>query len=360
MFRFWSAVAAAVVTLVAVAAAAWYRPALLPAPPPAHPVLACPSGINIGVVERNTLAEGRFTIANAGGGELVLSEFRSDCVCEGVEQEVDGQFFRFQDIRLPAGASTVLRYQRSTDGPVGGPVRSPVWFKTTDPAVPEALVVVTIERIVGGITASPASVALGSVPVGPAQQRTVELTDTATPPRRIDRAISSDPDRVTVTLLPPDPTAPPPAGAEASHPIGRLAVQVAADRPGEIDARVTLFVAGRTTPDTVRVTGRVVAPVEVTPAELHLPRASSAGPIYAADVLVLCPADASAVVECPSPPTGVVVTVHLSAGPVRRVTVAADPKRVGGECVVPLSVRVGAVTHSVSVRVHCTTPGGRP
>ena len=210
---------------------------------------------------------------------------------------------------------------------------------------------VTIERVMAGITPTPASVALGAVPVGPAQERLVELSDAATPPRRIDQAVSSDPDRVTVSLLPPDP---------AARLVGRLVVRIAADRPGEVDARISLVVAGRATPDTVRVTGRVVAPAEVTPHELHLPRASSMGPIYAVDVLVRCPADATAVVECPSPPAGVVVTVHPSAGPARRVTVAADPKRVGGECVVPLAVRVGAVTHAVPVRIHCTKPEERP
>lgn len=357
MTRYWPAAAAAVATLAAVFAAERLRPQLMPGPAVAsNPVLACPSEVTIPAVEQTALAEARFTVANAGGGELVLSGFRTEYVCEGLEREVDGQFFRFRDVRLTPGESAVLRYQRGTNGAVGAAVRSPAWFKSNDPAVPEAVVVVTIEQILGGVTASPASVVLGAVPVGAAQERAVELSDSATPPRRIERVAIGGTGRVSVELVPPDRAALP--WPDGSRRVGRLVVRVAADGPGPIDDTISLFVAGRATPDTVRVTGRVEAPVDVSPPELHLPRASSAGPLYAADVLVRCPADA--VVECPAPPAGVGVTVHPAAGPVRRVTVSVDPKHAGREFGVSLAVRVGAVTHAAPVRVHVSPAEGLP
>ena len=342
--------------LVALCAAAWLTlPAARPAPP-SEPRLACHPEVHVGAVEINTPAEGRFTVANVGGGELVLSDFRTGCACEALERDTGSQFVRFETIRLAANESAVIRHRRTASGVVGESTRSVVRFITNDVAVPEAAVAITVDQIVGGVLAVPPNVTFGAVPVGTTRQATVELFDVATPARTVERFACDNP-AVQVALVPPDPNR---AATPSRNAIGCLQVSVDATEPDEIDATISLYVTGRSPPELIRVTGRFTAAVEVSPRVVYLPRASSSGPLDTADVLVRCPGEGGAVVECPRAPAGIAVTVHPSTSSVYRVTVSLKPGVAPGEFTVPLSVRVGESTHTASIRVVAQRSGGGP
>jgi hypothetical protein len=307
-------------------------------------------------VELNTIAEGRFTVANAGGGELVLSGFRTGCACEALERDTGGQFARFETIRLVANESAVIRLRRTASGVVGESMQSLVRFNTNDVAVPEAAVAIVVDQIVGGLLAVPPNVVFGAVPVGPTRRATVELFDVVTPARAVERFACDNPN-VRVALEPPD------AGRAATPfrtPIGRLRISVEATEPGEIEATISVYVEGRSTPELIRVAGRVTAAVEVSPKVIYLPRASSSGPLNTADVLVQCVGGGGAVVECPTAPAGIAVTVHPSTSSVCRVTVSLKTVIASGEYTVPLSVRRGDRTHTASIRVVTQGNGGAP
>ncbi len=353
MARSWS-VGVGCIVVVALCAAAWSTlPATRPAPP-SEPRLACQPEVHVGTVELNTIAEGRFTVANAGGGELVLSDFRTGCACEALERDTGGQFARFETIRLAANESAVIRHRRTVSGVVGEPMQSIVRFNTNDVAAPEAAVAIVVDQIIGGLLAVPPNVVFGAVPVGPTRRATVELFDVATPARAVERFVCDNP-TVRVTLGPPDADR---AATPFRMPIGRLQISVEATEPGEIDATISVYVAGRSTPELIRVTGRVTAPVEVSPRVVYLPRASSSGPLDSADVLVQCLGGGGAVVECPTAPAGIEVTVHPSTSSVCRVTVSVIPGIASGEYTVPLSVRVGDSTHTASIRIITQREGG--
>jgi len=160
-------------------------------------------------------------------------------------------------------------------------LQSVVRFRTNDLHVPEASVVFTVERILGAISVLPrsiviGSVSLGSVSLGSDQSHTVTLLDRASPPRRIERVQSDDPTRVLVELHEPESTN---ATAEGGVMTGTLKVTICMSVSGQIDATIFVHIAGRATPEKIRVTGCIVAPVEARPGEVHLPRFRYGSPL---------------------------------------------------------------------------------
>jgi hypothetical protein len=142
---------------------------------------------------------------------------------------------------------------------------------------------VTVPRVAQGVSVAPAGITFGTVPVGTTIREVIEVFDPGSPPRTLTRAVSTD-DRVAVQLLPPT-GAPDPHGRGVSA--GRVEATVRTDRPGEVDAAIELVLDGPGRPlAPVRVSGRVAAPVEVSPSTVVLPVASSLGPIN--QVVCLC------------------------------------------------------------------------
>jgi hypothetical protein len=222
-----------------------------------RPALDAPAVVELGEHEDGSIATFQFTLRNAGNAELLLSDFRTDCAsCNALETEVGGRFYLLRELRLASGESAQVRLRKSVRGAAGQPIHSVILFRTNVPDLPEAVVRVTVANVLAGLTASPSQWPFGTIPQGQIARHEFTLSDSATPPRPVERVQSSDPARVRAKLTPG----------------GKLVVEVNTARPGPVNASVRLYVrGGKADPDPILVTGRVVAPVECSPAVVRLP-----------------------------------------------------------------------------------------
>ncbi len=135
------------------------------------PVVEFPAILDLGDRERGEVAVGRFTVANRGGGELLIDRIRTNCACSGLEREAEGEFIRVDSVRLGPDerAERVLRV--SVRGRAGEAVRNQVYFRTNDPTRPEAVIETVIRNVTAGVTALPTSVIFGTVPRGESRAR---------------------------------------------------------------------------------------------------------------------------------------------------------------------------------------------
>jgi hypothetical protein len=254
------------------------------------PRIEYPARLELGTHELGDQIVRHFTVANRGGGELVVDQIHASCSCTGMEREVDGRYVRVEELRLKAGerADVVLR-AAARNAPVGMGTLYVVDFRTNDPAHPDGRIEAPIERLTGGVNTLPEKLLFGSLPPGGVVRHVVEVRDTARPPRTVEKVTTSDPDRVSVRLLPPEGG---PADAKPhslGRVIGRLEVVVNTEHPGEVAAEVRVEASGESrAPTSLRVAGRVLPPFEMTPASLALPRASKDGPIYHANAVCRC------------------------------------------------------------------------
>ncbi|MBA4065096.1 MAG: hypothetical protein C0501_15560 [Isosphaera sp.] len=323
-------VGAALLLLGGAVAAFAFRDHLFPVTPPGPPVLCCPDLLDLGRQEVATVAAGNLTVSNPGGSPLVIDQVRTGCSCTGLERMTEDGPRRVESLTLPPGGSVELTVRVSVPGPVGQQFATVVYFRTNDPNVPEGRFAVVVPVATGGVRADPSAVAFGLVPPGTAAERVVELRDYALEPRTVRSVAVSADDRVTAELLPPpppDPAADPRAGVT----VARVRVRLRTDAPGAVAGKILVVLDGPARePDVVPVSGRVVGPVEVTPASLVLPLVAGDGKPVARAVCSLsagwkpftlevaeCPAGLTATVTEPGPDGGVRrVAIELAAGAV--------------------------------------------
>jgi hypothetical protein len=156
-----------------------------------------------------------------------------------------------------------------------------VTFQTNDPTRPDCQIEVSVARVTGGVSTAPPSLAIGTVPLGREVRNLVEIRDTSQTPRTVGHVSSTDPDRVTVRLLPADESTKSAPRTEAGTLIGVIEVVVHTATPGEIRARVEIALAeDQRKPDALEVIGRVVAAAELVPSIITLPRTSNGTPVY--------------------------------------------------------------------------------
>lgn len=245
------------------------------------PVLECPATVELGEQELGKVTVARFTVANRGGGELVLDEIRTNCACSGLEREKDGQFFRIESLRLGPNQQAELAMRILVQGPPGGAARNSVAFHSNDATRPQAAIEVFVSKVRAGVTTLPTSVGFGTMPIGGEARQVLDIFDGAVKPRVVERVVSTCPERVAVRLLPADGTLPESKDGSPGALIGRVEVTARGQEPGLFDGRVAIHLVGEDHPPTlIPVTGRIAAAVEVLPSLLVLPRASDAGPVY--------------------------------------------------------------------------------
>jgi hypothetical protein len=331
-----------------------------------QPVLDAPQVVDLGPQENGAVADARFTVSNRGGGELKLDSFRTGCACDGLEWEAEGRFVRLTELTLVAGQSANLRLRRSVQGRAGEPLQTAVYFRTNDPAAPEAAVTVVIPKVLGGVTAVPVSQHFGSLSLGASARQVFDLFDPADVTRTVTRVESGDPNRFSVRLLPPDTAALPSGGELPGVPVGRIEAVVHTDRPGAIDGEIRVYLdEGKSKPDVIRITGRVVPPVEVTPSALVLPRASGEGPLYSCICVCRSATGQPLTLDVVEAPPGVTATPEPSdeGSPIRRVTVAVNPALLPAAYetrnhVVRLAAIVSGGRHLIEVPVRVLAPTG--
>jgi hypothetical protein len=129
-------------------------------------VIDYPPTIELGKHELGDQVVKHFTIANRGGGELVIDQIRTNCSCFGLEREQDGRYLRMESVRLPAGEQADLVVRVSVRGvPIGYALHNEVEFRTNDPTHPVGRIDVVASRVSGGVSTVPPSVVFGTVAV---------------------------------------------------------------------------------------------------------------------------------------------------------------------------------------------------
>lgn len=249
------------------------------------PSFDCPEQIDLGPREFGSIVVGRFQVTNRGGSDLHLANFGTSCSCAGVEVEQDGVAKRAEDLRVPAGGHVDLSVRVSIAIRIGGSQTVLVRFTTTDPAHPDALVRVEIPQVTGGLTAEPAAVVFGDVPVGHGAAKTVRLYSHGGIARRVHSVRSLQPNRFDVRLLPVNAVEP--STDESKRLVAIIEVIARVAQPGQLDGTIEVLLAdeGRA-PDKIAVLGEVVSPILAQPGVVVLPRYAAGKAVYTAQIVL--------------------------------------------------------------------------
>jgi len=273
------------------------------------PKLACPSLIDMGAAEMATTCRARLTIANEGGGELVIDKIRTNCGCTGLERERDGKFETVESLRLAPGTEAAVVIRASVGGKPGGLMRNLVSFHTTDPSQPEFTIEAIVSKITGGVIGDPSSVVFAAVEMGSLHVAVVQVLDTAEVSRQVERIECSHPERFTARLIPAQAVQD--RGAEQSRvPIAAIEVCARTEKSGPLDGEILLYLKGEhRAPDAIAVAGRVYDIVEVAPSSLVLPRRHGQDMTYAARCIWSSPAEGELELEILSVPAQLTVAL---------------------------------------------------
>ncbi len=308
--------------------AGWFRLAE-PMATSADPLIKYPAKLDLGDRELGELAIMPFTIANRGSAELIIDRIETNCSCTGMERREGGRFVRLDSLKIKGGEEARVVMRVSVRGvPPGTAMHNSVGFRTNDPQHREGRIEAIVRRVRAGVYATPQSVAFQTVPVGTQVCQILDVRDTDIQPRSIVRVSSTDPDRVTVRLL---PVAMGPQQPDRDHGtvIGQLRVVVNTDTPGSVSAAIQIHLAGEARqPDEIRVLGTVVAPIEISPSSLFLPRQSADGPVYSATCLCRSTNGEPVALEVVAvPPDLTVELVGQDEAPMRLFRVTWNPDR---------------------------------
>jgi hypothetical protein len=246
------------------------------------PVYNAPAEVQAPVVEIGQVATAQFTMANRGGGELVISGITASCACSGLERSTGDGYARIEELRLGPGESAPIVVRLIVRDASEEPQRYVIRFRTSDPTRPEAMISIILPPIPRGIAVAPAGFNFGAVSIGATVHEVFQVYVPEEQRRSITHVAASDP-RVSVRLL-PDGGEPDVHGRGVS--IGAIDLTVRTNEPAEVNASVTILVDGDgPPPPPVAVSGRIKAPIEVAPRTITLPIASSSGPINEATCL---------------------------------------------------------------------------
>lgn len=313
-----------------------------------RPLLDAPAILELGEQEHGAIATAKFTLRNSGDAELLLSDFQvSDCICCNVfEVESQGRKAPLRELRLAGGESAEIHFRKAVKGNAGEPNHSFITFHTNVPSRPEAKINVTVANVLAGVTANPAQWPVGEIPLGQNARQEFTLSDSSAKPRPIERVKSSDPARIKAKML----------------PSGKLVVEMATDRPGPVNGSVRVYVlGGKSEPDPILITGRVVAPVECSPAAVRLPRRSSDGPLYDASCLVQATGGLPLKLRVVDLPEGFKAEVNPSEGgemQTQVVKIFADKSLPPGRRTVRLLATTGDWSGDVQISVEITAKEG--
>ncbi len=309
-------------SVAAVWSVAWYSNRSVPtAVPTGVPAIRVQESIDLGECEAGQIAASEFEIANDGTAELNIAGVRASCSCTGLEtRQPDGQYSKVEALTIPPGERKNLVVRLAVNGPPGESITSVVNFRTDDPARPEVTLAIRLRRIRSGAFSQPVAFAFGTTSAGQPVSKVVDIIDAVSPPRAVDRVATTNPERVRFTRLEvPEAEAATPGG----RVVARVRIDVVTQTPAEIDERVNVWLVNEapSSPVSVRVLGRVAAPVEFAPKTLVLLPAT--GDVRQGTVFCMThgrPATVR-VVECPPGFTAHVADAVAPAAP-RRLIVA--------------------------------------
>ncbi len=243
--------------------------------PPLPPILVCPSELDLGEHEIGAVVIGRLEVANRGGQPLVIENVSTNCSCTGLEEEQNGNYVRVDRLVVAPGAVVPLIARLSVRGfPIGSRGSTTISFDTSDPERPRYNISIVVARVKGGVQPVPDTAVFGTLAIGSEQKRIVHLFDDALDPREIDSVTSSDPDRVRISLLPPD-TAKCTVPFTGKH-IADLAIFAKSQFAGDLTATIHISLKGQQrSPDSIRVIGQFVSDLDLAPAAVSFPLRSA-------------------------------------------------------------------------------------
>src|SRR5205085_2712416 len=147
---------------------------------PSTPVMECPQLLELGERELGEVALSRFTIANIGGGDLIIDQVQTNCSCTGLEREVDGKLERVESLHLRRGERADLDIRVSVQGYPGKPSQNVVRFRCNDPERPISEIKVLVSRVNAAVTTVPTSVVFGNQPLGRESIQQLDVFDCTT------------------------------------------------------------------------------------------------------------------------------------------------------------------------------------
>lgn len=252
------------------------------------PMIDCPDKIQVGPTEYGKLIEAHFLVSNPGDRQLVIRGFRSSCTCESIEVLEGDRFVSAVEVKVDPGKSIEMRIVMSIRERVMKSLQNPIFFLTNVPERPEVTVVVNVPIVLSGLSALPSVVAFGQVPINAITRHTVRLFDSRENARKIF-GVRSDSNRVKVRLVKASDIVTDEEDKSRGLLVGVVEIVVDTNSSGDIHGTILVdMLDGSAMPDAIRVFGRVMAPVEVYPDTLHLPRATSTGSVYSGTCLVRC------------------------------------------------------------------------
>lgn len=323
------------------------------------PVVDVPALVDCGEQESGKEFMVPVAVANRGTAELLVSDIKTDCGCSGLVREEDGRIVAVKSLRLAPGGVADLRVQAIVRGAAGESATHIISFRTNDPKRLEGGFQVRVPRIRGGYFTVPASVAFGGVAANAVCKQIVEVFDFERAVRPLKKASATRPDRCRVALLPLS-DADQKRDDAGRKVIGRVEVEVGTDKPGPLNAEILLFADGAERPTgVVPVSGRILAPIEVSPSVLALPRQSGSGPIYTASCICRSTSGKSMALSVAAAPHGFSVSVKPSAGnaalAIVAITLAREAVATDGTAArIRLRAKSGEHTSEVEIPVYVT------
>jgi len=253
---------------------------------PPHPAIDVERRVDLGEHELSLTLEPSVIVRNKGRKPLIVNELTPSCGCLGVfAQRASGEREKVGTLVIPPRGQETMVLQLAVIGPPGIPVPRTVQFRTNDPRNPTVEITLWLTPT-ARYFAEPASLTLGTVPVGDHVERDIQVKAFDRTLPAITRAVSSN-DHVHATYQPAAATADEDPGAKTCVVAGGLHVSFEApEAPGAVSGIVALYCEGRQDPVvTISITGRIAARVELSPQEINLPRVSESGPVYTASCL---------------------------------------------------------------------------
>jgi len=308
---------------------------------PCVPAIRIAESIDLGECEGGQVATAEVEIGNDGTDALNIAGVRASCSCTGLEmREPDGRYSKVEELTIQPGERKTLVVRLAVNGPPGESLVSTIHFLTDDPVKREVTLPIILRRIRAGAFSLPVAFAFGTATVGQSAVKVVDIIDAFSPPRTVERVGTSNPERVKLTRLSvPEAEAATPGG----RIVARVRVEVLTATPADIDDRANVWLVNQvpSSPVSIRVLGRVAAPVEFAPKNLVLMPTKSDG--FRGTVLCLTHGREATVrvVECPTEFTAQVDAATIPTAP-RRLTISRT---------------VPGATASVNIRVGVTLDG---
>jgi hypothetical protein len=282
--------------------------------------------VDFGPREQGSIVNAPVVVYNRGDRPLILSEVRSDCSCSGLEQEVGGRLTQITSVEIEPGCSVSLTSRLIVRGRPGAPEAHKVWFRTNDPAIPEAAITLAVPMVIG-VSVSPLDLRLGDVLVGSSAEQVIEVRHTGGQPVVLDQVISSDPSVIRCDLVQP-------SSDRKTSPLGGCRVKITPSTVGPSSGQVTIRYRreGIAYDTVVPVTFRGASVVELHPALVRLPVQSGNGSVYQSTVLCRSHGSIPFTLSVDEVPAGVTATIAAPTGTgVEVITITLNPRAAGGE-----------------------------